>query len=97
MRLSSCNFPVSLQFAGASNRKGVTMRKILLATTAAVVAVSTPAVARDGSGYIGLDGGILFPQSQSGVFTATFSQTAQSPAAGTTAPAPGTGLSRRIA
>ena len=67
------------------------MRKLLLAT-AATVAIATPAAARDGSGYIGLEGGILFPHSQNGVFTATFTQTAQSPAAGTAAPAPGTGL-----
>ena len=68
------------------------MRKLLLATTAAFAVVATPAAARDGSGYIGIEGGILFPQSQSGIFTGTFTQSAQSPAAGTTAPAPGTGL-----
>src|SRR5204863_1835786 len=72
-------------------RKGCSMRKLFLAT-AATVAIATPAAARDGSGYIGLEGGILFPQSQHGVFTTTFTQSAQAPAAGTAAPAPGTGL-----
>jgi hypothetical protein len=67
------------------------MGKLLLAS-AATLAIATPAAARDGSGYIGIEGGILFPQSQSGVFTGTFTQSAQSPAAGTAAPAPGTGL-----
>ena len=41
-----------------------------------------PAAARDGSGYFGIEGGVLFPRSQDGVFTTTFTQTAQSPAAG---------------
>jgi opacity protein-like surface antigen len=68
------------------------MRKLLLATTAAFAVVATPAAARDGSGYVGIEGGILFPHSQSGVFTGIFSQSAQTPAAGTTAPLPGTGL-----
>ena len=67
------------------------MRKYLL-VTAAAVAIASPAVARDGSGYVGLEGGVMFPRSQGGVFTATFTQSAQSPAAGTPAPAPGTGL-----
>src|SRR6266550_1617964 len=39
------------------------MRKYLLAAAAAAV-FSTPAMARDGSGYIGLEGGVLFPKSQ---------------------------------
>src|SRR5689334_12213691 len=72
-------------------KKGSSMRKLLLAT-AATLAIATPAQARDGSGYVGIDGGILFPRSQNGVFTSTFTQSAQSPAAGTAAPAPGTGL-----
>ena len=43
------------------------MRKILLATaataaTAAVLAIATPAAARDGSGYVGIEAGVLFPQ-----------------------------------
>src|SRR6478736_2023556 len=42
------------------------MKKYLLAATAAIVAagVATPAMARDGSGYVGLEGGVLFPQKQ---------------------------------
>ena len=35
------------------------MRKYLLAAVAAA-AISTPAVARDGSGYIGFEGGYIF-------------------------------------
>src|SRR3954464_14414962 len=67
------------------------MRKYLL-TAVAAAAVATPAVAKDNSGYVGIEGGLLFPKSQKGTFDATFTQTAQSPAAGTTAPLPGTGL-----
>src|SRR6476659_1982075 len=70
-----------------SPKKGFSMRKLLLAT-AATLAIATPAAARDGSGYIGIDGGILFPRSQSGVFTSSFTQTTQTPPAGTTAPLP---------
>src|SRR4029078_12837602 len=65
------------------------MRKYLLAA-AAVVAVATPAYARDGSGYFGIEGGVLFPKDQDANLNATFTQTAQTPAAGTTAPT-GTG------
>ncbi|HEY6868837.1 MAG TPA: hypothetical protein VI199_03670, partial [Novosphingobium sp.] len=68
------------------------MRTFLLATAAAVALVATPAAARDGSGYVGIDGGVMFPKSQHGTFTATFTQSAQSPAAGSVAPLPGTGL-----
>src|SRR3954454_23034666 len=39
------------------------MRNFLLAA-AATLAVATPAAARDGSGYVGLDGGVLFPRSE---------------------------------
>ena len=67
------------------------MRKFLLVTVA-TAAIATPAAATsDGSGYVGLEGGVLFPQSQDGVFSTTFTQSAQSPAAGTAAAAPGTG------
>ena len=65
------------------------MRKLLFASAALVIA--TPAAARDGSPYVGLEGGLLFPQHMSGVFTSTFTQTAQTPAAGTPAALPGTG------
>ena len=37
------------------------MRKYLLAA-AAVAAIATPAMARDGAGYVGIEGGILFPR-----------------------------------
>jgi len=39
------------------------MRKYLLAAATAAI-ISTPAMARDGSGYVGLEGGALFPKSQ---------------------------------
>ena len=39
------------------------MRKYLLAAAAAAV-FATPAMARDDSGYVGLEGGVLFPQNQ---------------------------------
>jgi len=40
------------------------MRKYLLAGAAALI-VATPAAARDNSGYFGIEGGVLFPKSQS--------------------------------
>ena len=40
------------------------MRKYLLAAVAAA-AIATPALAKDNSGYIGIDGGILMPRNQS--------------------------------
>ena len=67
------------------------MRKFLLATAATVVFATPAAATSDGSGYVGLEGGVLFPKSQDGVFSATITQSAQSPAAGTAAAAPGTG------
>ena len=39
------------------------MRKYLFAA-AAVAAIASPAAARDGSGYVGIEGGILFPKDQ---------------------------------
>jgi opacity protein-like surface antigen len=39
------------------------MKKYLLAAVA-VAAVASPAVARDGSGYLGVEGGIMFPKDQ---------------------------------
>ena len=38
------------------------MRKLLLATTTALAVVATPAVARDGSAYAGIEGGVMFPR-----------------------------------
>jgi opacity protein-like surface antigen len=38
------------------------MRKTLLLTAAALAVVATPAAARDGSGYFGIEGGLLFPK-----------------------------------
>lgn len=40
------------------------MRKILLATAAAAAIAASPAVAKDNSPYVGIEGGVLFPQHQ---------------------------------
>jgi len=64
------------------------MRKLLLAS--AGLAIASPALAQ--GPYVGLEGGILFPQHMRGTFTSTYSQGAQSPAAGTVAAAPGVGV-----
>src|SRR6478672_9857504 len=61
------------------------MRTYLLAAVATAALFSSPASARDGSGYVGLEGGVTFPQSRNGNFTAVFMQSSQSPAAGTAA------------
>ncbi|HEX6071466.1 MAG TPA: flagellar motor protein MotB, partial [Sphingomicrobium sp.] len=41
------------------------MRKLYLVSAAALAVVATPAAARDGSGYVGLEGGVLFPRDSS--------------------------------
>lgn len=51
------------------------MKRILLAA-AATVAVAAPAVAKDGSPYVGVEGGILFPQSQDIFGSVDFTNTA---------------------
>ena len=38
------------------------MRKFLLASAAALAVIATPAAARDGAGYAGLEGGLTFPE-----------------------------------
>ena len=40
------------------------MRKYLFLAAGAAAAVSSPAVARDGSPYVGIDAGIVFPESK---------------------------------
>ena len=40
------------------------MRSLLLATAAAAALAATPAVAKNGSPYVGIEGGILFPENQ---------------------------------
>src|SRR4030095_7056976 len=67
------------------------MRKYLLAAAAAV-AIATPASARDGAGYIGIEGGVLFPKDTDADINATFIQGDQTPAAGTPATLPGSGV-----
>src|SRR5205085_12494891 len=49
---------------GPQQRVTKLMRKMLLATAVAAAAISAPAAARDGSGYVGIEGGALFPNSQ---------------------------------
>ncbi len=51
------------------------MRKYLLAATAAAAVVSTPAMARDGSVYVGIEGGILFPKDNDADAFADFTTT----------------------
>jgi opacity protein-like surface antigen len=38
------------------------MRRLLTVTAAALATVATPAMARDGSGYVGVEAGLLFPR-----------------------------------
>src|SRR5689334_4344103 len=52
------------------------MRKLLLAA-AATIAIATPAVARDGSGYVGVDLGALFPKSNQVFGSIDFTNTAR--------------------
>ena len=66
-----------VQQCGANQRasqntrhRGVILRKYLLAAAAAA-AIATPAVARDGSGYVGVEGGILFPKDSDVDFAGT--------------------------
>ena len=54
------------------------MRRYLLATAAAVI-IATPAAARDNSGYVGLEGGVMFPRSNHGDALVDFTTT-QTPA-----------------
>lgn len=42
------------------------MRKFLLATAAAAAVIATPAAARDGSGYFGVEGGVWLPKDTHG-------------------------------
>lgn len=72
------------------------MRKYLFAA-AAVAAIASPASARDGAAYFGIEGGILFPKDQDGDLDATFTQSAQAPVAGTPATLPGTGVVGAVA
>lgn len=51
--------------SGPNRGKGESMRKYIL-TAVAVAAVSSPALARDGQPYVGIEGGVLFPKEQDG-------------------------------
>ena len=48
------------------------MRKYLLAAAAAA-AIASPAAARDGSGYFGVEGGVLFPKDTHVDFSGSYS------------------------
>ena len=54
------------------------MRKYLMVATAAAAVMATPAVARDGSVYVGIEGGILFPKDNDADVFADFT-TSQTP------------------
>ncbi|GAA4012520.1 hypothetical protein GCM10022280_08020 [Sphingomonas swuensis] len=66
------------------------MRMYLLAAGAAIV-VASPAAAQTG-GYFGIEGGVLFPKKQNDNVTTVFTQTVQTPAAGTAVTAPNVGV-----
>ena len=51
------------------------MRNYLLAATAAIAVVSSPAMARDGSVYVGIEGGVLFPKDNDADVFADFTTT----------------------
>jgi len=51
------------------------MRKYLLAATAVAAIVSSPAIARDGSVYVGIEGGVLFPKDNDADVFADFTTT----------------------
>ena len=55
------------------------MRKYLLAATAAAAVVATPAMARDGSVYVGIEGGVLFPKDNDADVFADFTTTPGTP------------------
>ncbi|MEO7378596.1 MAG: outer membrane beta-barrel protein, partial [Sphingomicrobium sp.] len=59
----------------AQLQKGIFMRNYLLAAVA-VAAIASPAMARDGAGYVGVEGGILFPRHSNFNTAATRSTTA---------------------
>ena len=61
------------------------MRKLLLVAPAAMV-ITAPAAARDGLGYVGIGGGVLFPRPQTGDAQVVYTTTES----GTPAPGPAT-------
>ena len=60
------------------------LKKLLLAAPAAMV-IAAPAGARDGSGYVGIGGGVLFPRPQTSDVQVLYTTTSES---GTPAPGP---------
>ena len=60
------------------------MRKLLLATAAAAAITATPAAAKDGSPYVGVEGGILFPENQKLEGAVTLTDTTNFPNVSTT-------------
>jgi opacity protein-like surface antigen len=56
------------------------MKRILLASALSAAVLASPAAARDGRGYFGVEGGLLFPKDQKGdVFVDYTSTTTQTP------------------
>jgi opacity protein-like surface antigen len=55
--------------------QGENMRKYLLAATAAAAVMASPAMARDGSVYVGIEGGVLFPKDNDADVFADFTTT----------------------
>ncbi len=51
------------------------MRKTLLLTAVAAASIATPAMARDGSGYVGLEAGVMFPKDNNADVFANFTTT----------------------
>ena len=51
------------------------MRKYLLATAAAAAVIATPAAARDGSLYLGIEGGVMFPRDNDSDLDVNFTTT----------------------
>jgi len=61
------------------------MRKYLASAALAAVAVSSPAVARDGSGYAGIEAGVAFPRDSDANVDTIFTTT-NAPVVGTVLP-----------
>src|SRR3990170_7876490 len=79
---ASGNLPKEHELRPHSHRltkKGIFMRKYLLAAVAAAAVTSTPALARDNTFYVGVEGGVMFPRDNDADVFADFTTT-QTPA-----------------
>jgi opacity protein-like surface antigen len=69
-----------ITYIAQPNLKGKPMKRILLASALSAAVLATPAAARDGRGYFGVEGGLLFAKDQNGdVFVDYTSTTTQTP------------------